>query len=1780
MRTRVLFRLASVLLLAAMFLSQVGAVRAAPGSSPSAAPLNGLKVVDPVYFGVSQPLRSVSPRVPDTNAPSLLTKLQDRLVMPKTHNDLKKSGLDASIVQNSPVGKSMPAATDNFEGVNNISGVLPPDTQGDVGWDGSTRYYVQWVNLAFQIWDVTTPGSPTSVYGPATGNTLWAGTGTICEANNDGDPITQFDHLSNRWMMSQFALAFPDNFHQCIAVSATSDPLGAWYLYDYQTSTVNMNDYPKFGVWPDGYYMTVNQFNGATFDWAGAGVAVFERSAMLSGLAARMIYIDTGAITHDYGGMLPSDLDGPAPAAGTPNYFMEWDDSTWLGDPTDTLRIWEFKTDWATPANTTFGTDAAYTPNALIATADVDPDMCGGARDCIPQPGTTQGLDAIADRLLYRLQYRDFGAYQTLVTNHTVDSTGTDIAGIHWFELRDTGSGFGMYQEGVYAPDTDNRWMGSAAMDGSGDIALGYSVSSSTTYPSIRYTGRLSTDPSGTLPQGEAELIAGGGSQTHSAARWGDYSMLAVDSEDDCTFWYTQEYIQTTGSAPWQTRIGSFKFPSCTTAPTGLLTGAVTDTAAAPIAGATVEVSGGYTTITDGLGKYTLNLVAGSYDVTASKYGYLPGTVSGVGIVPPGTTTQDFTLAAAPASTISGVVTDATTGWPLYARLDIFGFPGSPVFTDPVTGAYSVSLIDGPYTFTVSALSGGYTPAVQALVVSGDATQDFALAADLAACTAPGYQPSPPVISQAFETFPPSGWTLVDNVAGGGLVWDTNTYYGDDNYTGGSGLAATVDSNNNSDTPYDTELRSPIYDPASFTSLILTYSANFQSYSGLDALDLDISNDSGTTWVNVIHWNTDHGTLYDLPGEAVAVDLAPFVTGNFMLRWYYYSPEASPWDWYAQVDDVALGAGCQPVASAGLVVGVVRDANTGDPVANPVIVDGAANHAVFVNNIADPGQPHPTYILAEPAGPVTLTASALKYGDDTRTPTMIAGDTIRQDFSLAAGILAANPTSLSYKVGVDGSASLPLALNNTGGASADFDVYAIPGTFAGYAATGPFASHTRHTGPKNLNDKNASKLRILPDVPAAPAWDGGQISAAWPTGLTYAWGIGFDTDADDLWLGNIAAGGGDDLDYRFTTTGVNTGDTIDTAPWIGSWAADMAYDPFTGKLWQLNVGGDNCVHELDPDTLTSTGNTICAPFGTSERGLTYDPVTNTYYAGSWNDSILNHFAPDGTLLDSKNVNLSISGLAFNPASGHLFVMANHTFATAGLFDVYVLDALDSYNILGAFNLMNGTANAFGNFAQAGLEMDCDGNLWAVDQTAQQVYVADSGETGACDWASTWLSTVPDTGTVAASGSASLSADADAIGLPVGTYQAYLRVVGNTPYGDAIIPAKLVVDAAPVAAGQAVTTPEDTAVDITLTASDADGDALTFSIVDGPVHGVLTGAPPAVTYTPAANYSGPDSFTFKANDGTVDGNTAMVDIIVTPVNDAPLAADQPVSTAEDTAIGITLTATDVDGDPLAYAIVAGPTHGALSGTAPALTYTPAANYNGPDSFTFKANDGTVDGNTATVSITVTPVNDAPVAADQTLTTAEDVPLVITLSATDVDSNPLTYTVVAGPWHGILTGAAPALTYTPDANYHGPDGFTFRANDGTVDSGLASVNITVTSVNDAPVITSNGGGATADINVPENTTAVTTVTATDADEDVVTYSISGGADALLFTISASTGELAFLSSPDYENPLDAGGNNTYEVIVQVSDGLLTDTQTITVTVTDVEEFKYLYLPLIFK
>ena len=551
--TKTMFRVGMVLLIAAISVAAVGQGTDAPARTQLVP-----TVIKPVFMDVSPPFRELKPILPRDREEMREEEAEPPVIPPRVKAGIKPlAPTPDPVLQSKRPELTMPSPSKSWDGIPNVYGYTPPDTNGDVG----LNYYMQWVNVNMAIWDK----NGNLVWGPYDGNTIWQGFGGPADSCNDGDPVVLYDQLANRWFISQFAYCASGSsgpFYQYIAVSVTSDPTGAWYRYAYAWPNNKFNDYPKFGVWPDGYYMTANQFNFGTGTWMGAGVAVFDRAKMLAGdSSASAIYFDLASVDINYGNILPTNFQGAtAPPSGAPNPFISFDDDAW-GYPNDQIDVWLFHVDWTTPSNTTFGLNG--NPNTALTTAPFDSNMCGYSRNCIGQPGTYSGLDAISDRPMYRLQYRNMGSYQALVFNHTVDADATSHAGIRWYELRNPGSGWTIYQQGTFAPDSDNRWMGSAAMDHNGDIAIGYSVSGASTYPSVRYAGRLASDPPGVMTQGEASLIAGGGSQLSSYHRWGDYSTLSVDPADDCTFWYTQQYYASTSTAGWSTRIGAFKFPGC-----------------------------------------------------------------------------------------------------------------------------------------------------------------------------------------------------------------------------------------------------------------------------------------------------------------------------------------------------------------------------------------------------------------------------------------------------------------------------------------------------------------------------------------------------------------------------------------------------------------------------------------------------------------------------------------------------------------------------------------------------------------------------------------------------------------------------------------------------------------------------------------------------------------------------------------------------------------------------------------------------------------------------------------------------------------------------------------------------------------------------------------------------------------------------------------------------------------------------------------------------------------
>jgi hypothetical protein len=521
-----------------------------------------------------------------------------------------------------------PVATGvNFDGVG-VSNSAPPDTNGAVG----KSHFVQWVNTQVAVWDK----SGRLLAGPVKGNTLFASLGGTCAAHNDGDPLAEYDQLADRWVLTQFAVGATDGSysHQCFAVSQTGDPLGAYYLYDFRTSTADdpqlFVDYPHLGIWPDGYYVTTHQFGNAGDSYDGQGLYVYDRARMIAGLPATFQYV----LLSSGGGALPSDLDGiTPPPPGTPNYVVAFGSP--LRDTTvgNVLHVYKVKTTWgSSPKLDVSGpADVAVSPfNDASCEQEIVFNVAASERPCIaqPQPATPEDfLDGILDRLLYRLAYRYFPngtpsdptPREVLVMNHTVGAT-TSQTGVRWYELRDPGGTPALVQQSTWAGpagDAANRWMGSIAMDQSGNMLLGYSKSSLTLFPEIDLAGRLATDPPSTLGA-EILMKASGGAQTGTGNRWGDYSEMSVDPFDGCTFWFTSEYLPASGEFNWKTRVASFRFPSCAAPAQGVISGVVTDCATGqPLSRAIVQVSNGFSGAADANGRYSIIVPPGKYTVTA-----------------------------------------------------------------------------------------------------------------------------------------------------------------------------------------------------------------------------------------------------------------------------------------------------------------------------------------------------------------------------------------------------------------------------------------------------------------------------------------------------------------------------------------------------------------------------------------------------------------------------------------------------------------------------------------------------------------------------------------------------------------------------------------------------------------------------------------------------------------------------------------------------------------------------------------------------------------------------------------------------------------------------------------------------------------------------------------------------------------------------------------------------------------------------------------------------------
>ncbi len=487
---------------------------------------------------------------------------------------------------------NMPSPLLTFAGMNSTQsgcGCLPPDSDGDVG----PNHYINSVNSSIKIFDKS--GNPLNGTNGTTYNSFFSAlVGNPCGLNNDGDGVVFYDHMADRWVVSDFAFpAFPGvSFWQCIGVSKTSNPVsGGWWLYAIQVDPANptyLGDYPKFGLWPDAYYLSMNEFsNNTTFN--GVRVYALDRNSMVNGGPAHAIgfSILPANLGNQYSLVPASFRTGDPPPAGRPEWFMNVNSSSTAGTVETQVFVRRFHVDFATPANSIFGVGATHSPDGIITVNGFKDAFNASTSNLCPNGTTnsTQRLDTLGDKLMYPLVYQNRGGTESIYADQTIIRAAdalTAPTAVRWYQFNMTGNTIpatpAQQQDWNNGGDGLFRWMPSINVDQQGNVAIGYSTSSTTLNPEIRYAGRLAGDPPNNMAQGEATLITSGGHQTSTSGRWGDYSTMFVDPADNCTFWHVNEYYTATSSASWATRIGSFKFPGCGTAPTPTATPTATAT--------------------------------------------------------------------------------------------------------------------------------------------------------------------------------------------------------------------------------------------------------------------------------------------------------------------------------------------------------------------------------------------------------------------------------------------------------------------------------------------------------------------------------------------------------------------------------------------------------------------------------------------------------------------------------------------------------------------------------------------------------------------------------------------------------------------------------------------------------------------------------------------------------------------------------------------------------------------------------------------------------------------------------------------------------------------------------------------------------------------------------------------------------------------------------------------------------------------------------------------------
>ncbi len=608
-------------------------------------------------FGSSPAVRDLAPAKPQPRTGKFALRKNQVNTPEPTNSIFSIHDADGAIARNSAV--PMPAPGLTFDGLSNYDNInayslliIPPDITGDVG----PNHYVQAVNALVRVFDK----SGNAVTPPFRMSQLFASLRTPCSTRDDGEPIVLYDPFADRWFMSQYCNNFPP-FRQMIAVSKTGDPTGAYFVYEFVMPNVKINDLPKFGVWPEAYFMTDEEFLGS--DYVGVGIFAFDRTKMLAGdPTAGYVYLNRPSDTTDRRrNLLPADVDGiRPPAPSTPGIFVGYTANEY-GDPQDAIRLFDFRVDFANPANSTF----TERPESPLAVAAFDPTSPSGRTD-ITQPAPGEKLDSNSDRINYRVAYRNYGGSESLIFNQTARLTQDPDpyrAGVRLYELRRTGTGpFTVTEQSTIGDTASSRWIGSAAQDHQGDLAVSYNFVTDAKVPSVFYTGRLAGEPAGLFRE-EAALVNGSGVQKAFGWRWGDYAALTVDPVDDCTFWASGEYYtlesQNFSDFTWLTRIGTFRFPECVDAPRGTVSGTVTNSVTGlPIENAEI-LAYPHSRRTAANGIYgPFRVLPGDFEITASAKGYLTGSYV-ISVANGQSVVRDFQLTPIPVIENAGIeITD------------------------------------------------------------------------------------------------------------------------------------------------------------------------------------------------------------------------------------------------------------------------------------------------------------------------------------------------------------------------------------------------------------------------------------------------------------------------------------------------------------------------------------------------------------------------------------------------------------------------------------------------------------------------------------------------------------------------------------------------------------------------------------------------------------------------------------------------------------------------------------------------------------------------------------------------------------------------------------------------------------------------------------------------------------------------------------------------------------------------------------------------------------------